>query len=71
LSTGFVNPFCVCVRRDISSPNKGKFYDDDVVKNVFLIKFSSHGTVRSCGLGCGNKIVLAGGKKRRRTMGIV
>src|SRR6218665_67510 len=25
----FVNPFCVCVRRDISSPNKGKFDDDD------------------------------------------
>jgi len=24
-----VNPFCACVRRDISSPNKGKFDDDD------------------------------------------
>src|SRR6218665_247102 len=25
----FVNPFCFCVRRDISSPNTGKCDDDD------------------------------------------
>ena len=25
----FVNPFCICIRRDISSATKGKFDDDD------------------------------------------
>ena len=29
IETLVVNPFCVCVRRDISSPNKEKFDDDD------------------------------------------
>jgi len=32
----FVIPFCVCVRRDISSPKKGKFDDDGYYNNHII-----------------------------------